>query len=105
MHRFELDDYTRWRLMEGLDDIGLTLRHEGAIDDYEPTRRPGCLRVGDVVTATWDAVSYGSNLAHHRAYDDALLGSCSCGATRRCSTWAAASATWPVSPPRCRTGR
>ena len=25
---FELDDFTRWRLMEGLDDIGLTLRHE-----------------------------------------------------------------------------
>ena len=35
---FEIDDYTRWRLMEGLDDIGLTLRHADAIDDFE-TRR------------------------------------------------------------------
>ncbi len=26
---FEIDDYTRWRLMEGLDDISLTLRHAG----------------------------------------------------------------------------
>ncbi len=40
VHPFELDDYTRWRLMEGLDDIGLTLRQEQAIDDYEPTRKP-----------------------------------------------------------------
>jgi 3-isopropylmalate/(R)-2-methylmalate dehydratase small subunit len=39
-HAFELDDYTRWRLLEGLDDIGLTLRHTDAIDAYEQTRRP-----------------------------------------------------------------
>jgi len=36
--RFEVDDYTRWRLMEGLDDIGLTLRHEQDITDFESTR-------------------------------------------------------------------
>ena len=36
--RFEIDDYTRWRLMEGLDDIGLTLRHEAEIDAFEATR-------------------------------------------------------------------
>ena len=36
---FEIDDYTRWRLMEGLDDIGLTLRHVDAIDSFE-TERP-----------------------------------------------------------------
>jgi 3-isopropylmalate/(R)-2-methylmalate dehydratase small subunit len=36
---FPLDDFTRWRLMEGLDDIGLTLRAEQEIDAYE-TRRP-----------------------------------------------------------------
>ena len=30
---FEIDDYTRWRLLEGLDDIGLTLRHADAIAD------------------------------------------------------------------------
>ncbi|GAB3756744.1 3-isopropylmalate/(R)-2-methylmalate dehydratase small subunit [Microlunatus parietis] len=35
---FEIDDYTRWRLMEGLDDIGLTLRHEELIDGYESKR-------------------------------------------------------------------
>ncbi|TNY34930.1 3-isopropylmalate dehydratase small subunit [Thermomonospora catenispora] len=39
---FEIDDYTRWRLMEGLDDIGLTLRHADAIADYEQ-RRPSWL--------------------------------------------------------------
>ena len=35
---FPLDDFTRWRLMEGLDDIGLTLRHEADIAAYEATR-------------------------------------------------------------------
>jgi len=35
---FELDDYTRWRLMEGLDDIGLTLRHTADIDAFEAGR-------------------------------------------------------------------
>ncbi|CAN5313785.1 3-isopropylmalate dehydratase small subunit [soil metagenome] len=35
---FEIDDYTRWRLLEGLDDIGLTLRDEGAISAFEATR-------------------------------------------------------------------
>jgi 3-isopropylmalate/(R)-2-methylmalate dehydratase small subunit len=40
VHDFELDDYTRWRLMEGLDDIGLTLRHTDAVDAYEHTRKP-----------------------------------------------------------------
>ena len=36
---FEVDDYTRWRLLEGLDDISLTLRHEQTITDFE-ARRP-----------------------------------------------------------------
>lgn len=35
---FEIDDFTRWRLMNGLDDIGLTLRHEEAITAFEETR-------------------------------------------------------------------
>lgn len=35
---FDIDDYTRWRLMEGLDDIALTLRDEGAITDFESRR-------------------------------------------------------------------
>ena len=35
---FSIDDYVRWRLMEGLDDIGLTLRHESKITEFEKTR-------------------------------------------------------------------
>lgn len=35
---FEIDDYTRWRLMEGLDDIGLTLKESDSIDLFESTR-------------------------------------------------------------------
>jgi 3-isopropylmalate/(R)-2-methylmalate dehydratase small subunit len=35
---FDIDNFTRWRLLEGLDDIGLTLRHEAEIDAYEATR-------------------------------------------------------------------
>lgn len=37
---FELDDYTRWRLMEGLDDIGLTLAQSASIDAFEANRTP-----------------------------------------------------------------
>ena len=35
---FDIDDYTRWRLLEGLDDIGLTLRHADAIAAFEAAR-------------------------------------------------------------------
>ena len=35
---FDLDDYTRWRLMEGLDDIGLTLAQAASIDAFEGKR-------------------------------------------------------------------
>jgi 3-isopropylmalate/(R)-2-methylmalate dehydratase small subunit len=35
---FDMEQFTRWRLMEGLDDIGLTLRHTDAIGDYESRR-------------------------------------------------------------------
>lgn len=35
---FDVDDYTRWRLIEGLDDISLTLRNEQAITDFEAQR-------------------------------------------------------------------
>jgi len=35
---FEIDDYTRWRLLEGLDDIGLTLRDEAKITEFESRR-------------------------------------------------------------------
>jgi 3-isopropylmalate/(R)-2-methylmalate dehydratase small subunit len=45
---FDIDDYTRWRLLEGLDDIGLTLRDEARITEFEATReswRPKTLPV------------------------------------------------------------
>jgi 3-isopropylmalate/(R)-2-methylmalate dehydratase small subunit len=35
---FPLDDFTRWRLLEGLDDIGLSLRHEADVAAYEAAR-------------------------------------------------------------------
>lgn len=35
---FDIDDYTRWRLLEGLDDIGLTLRNEERITEFETSR-------------------------------------------------------------------
>src|SRR5687768_16697370 len=35
---FQIDDYTRWRLLEGLDDIGLTLRHADAVATFEAAR-------------------------------------------------------------------
>ncbi|GAA1476099.1 3-isopropylmalate dehydratase small subunit [Nocardioides aestuarii] len=35
---FDIDDYTRWRLLEGLDDIGITLSHEDDIAAYEAQR-------------------------------------------------------------------
>ncbi|MBX3078898.1 MAG: 3-isopropylmalate dehydratase small subunit [Cryobacterium sp.] len=36
---FQIDDYTRWRLLEGLDDIALTLRDESSITEFEKTRQ------------------------------------------------------------------
>ena len=45
---FDIDDYTRWRLLEGLDDIGLTLRNEEKIAQFEARReawRPRTLPV------------------------------------------------------------
>ena len=43
---FEIDDYTRWRLLEGLDDVGLTERNLGDIEAYEsgrPAWKPAAL--------------------------------------------------------------
>ena len=37
---FTIDDYTRWRLMEGLDDIGLTINQTESIDSFEKNRPP-----------------------------------------------------------------
>jgi 3-isopropylmalate/(R)-2-methylmalate dehydratase small subunit len=39
---FDIDDYTRWRLLEGLDDIDLTLRHADEVGEFEKSR-PGWL--------------------------------------------------------------
>jgi 3-isopropylmalate/(R)-2-methylmalate dehydratase small subunit len=36
---FQVDDYTRWRLLEGLDDIGLTMEKKSEIDDFEKKQR------------------------------------------------------------------
>jgi 3-isopropylmalate/(R)-2-methylmalate dehydratase small subunit len=50
---FDIDDYTRWRLLEGLDDIGLTLRNEDRIAAYEARReswRPRTLPVPPLPT-------------------------------------------------------
>ncbi|MGQ4596762.1 3-isopropylmalate dehydratase small subunit [Nocardia sp. R6R-6] len=48
---FDIDDYTRWRLLEGLDDIGLTLRQEDAIDRFEKAR------------PTWKPVTYPAHIS------------------------------------------
>ncbi|WP_310529179.1 3-isopropylmalate dehydratase small subunit [Nocardioides sp.] len=45
---FDIDDYTRWRLLEGLDDVGITLGHDADIAAYESTRpswKPATQRV------------------------------------------------------------
>ncbi|SMY11243.1 3-isopropylmalate dehydratase small subunit [Brevibacterium jeotgali] len=45
---FHIDDYTRWRLLEGLDDIGLTLQHADVIEEFEgarPEHKPKTLPV------------------------------------------------------------
>ena len=45
---FSIDDYTRWRLMEGLDDIGLTLKQIDSIDAFEekrPSYKPATLPI------------------------------------------------------------
>ena len=47
-HPFTIDDYTRWRLMEGLDDIGLTLKQTDSIDTFEgkrPMHKPATLPI------------------------------------------------------------
>jgi 3-isopropylmalate/(R)-2-methylmalate dehydratase small subunit len=44
---FDIDDYTRWRLLEGLDDVGITLSHADAITAYEagrPSWKPQTIR-------------------------------------------------------------
>jgi len=44
---FDIDDYTRWQLLEGLDDIGITLSHDNTITSYEKSRpawKPATIR-------------------------------------------------------------
>ena len=48
IYPFEIDDYTRWRLMEGLDDIGLTLKNIDSVTAFEakrPTYKPKTLPI------------------------------------------------------------
>jgi 3-isopropylmalate/(R)-2-methylmalate dehydratase small subunit len=45
VHEFALDDYSRWRLLEGFDDIGLTLRHTDDVAAYEQQRMPWLPRI------------------------------------------------------------
>ena len=54
-HPFTIDDYTRWRLMEGLDDIGLTLKQTDSIDAFEEKRashKPATLPIRSWVQKT-----------------------------------------------------
>ena len=37
---FDVDDYTRWRLLEGLDDVDITLSHGDEVEAYESRRPP-----------------------------------------------------------------
>jgi 3-isopropylmalate/(R)-2-methylmalate dehydratase small subunit len=48
---FEIDDYTRWRLLEGLDDVGLTERHLADIEAYEAGRQAWLPKALPAVTA------------------------------------------------------
>lgn len=48
---FDIDDYTRWRLLEGLDDIALTMRQAAEIDTFEQTR-PGYKPVTTVTSGS-----------------------------------------------------
>ena len=47
---FPLDDFTTWRLVEGLDDVGLTLRHLAQIDAFESRRPPWLPVAGEADT-------------------------------------------------------
>ncbi|MET0734716.1 MAG: 3-isopropylmalate dehydratase small subunit [Microbacterium sp.] len=49
---FDIDDYTRWRLLEGLDDIGLTLRSEEKIAQFEARREAWRPRTLPVIEST-----------------------------------------------------
>ena len=70
---FELADFAQWRLLEGLDDVALTLRHEAAIAAFESGRaawlphaggergRPRCLNVrygGVARTTDWRVLQH-----------------------------------------------
>ena len=50
---FEIDDYTRWRLLEGLDDIGLTLRHADAVAGFARDAANLHARTGITESAKW----------------------------------------------------
>ncbi|UNX53877.1 3-isopropylmalate dehydratase small subunit [Georgenia sp. TF02-10] len=73
---FQIDDYTRWRLLEGLDDIGLTLQHEADITAYEATRaawRPRTLPARHLPPVHVMAARPVTDTAHLPAHADAPL--------------------------------
>ncbi|MGL4172571.1 MAG: 3-isopropylmalate dehydratase small subunit [Actinomycetota bacterium] len=57
---FAVDDYTRWRLLEGLDDISLTLRHADGIDSFE-AQRPSYLPTTLSVSGSTSSASAASD--------------------------------------------
>ena len=76
---FEIDDYTRWRLMEGLDDIGLTLRHVDAtsVPDPDSIADPGA-RAAAERALTYMDLKPGTEL-RDIAVDTVFVGSCTNG--------------------------
>ncbi|WP_341358604.1 3-isopropylmalate dehydratase small subunit [Georgenia sp. M64] len=74
---FQIDDYTRWRLIEGLDDIGLTLQNEPDITAYEHERaswRPRTLPARHLPPAHIMAARPVTDSSHLPAHSDAPLG-------------------------------
>jgi 3-isopropylmalate/(R)-2-methylmalate dehydratase small subunit len=73
---FQIDDYTRWRLLEGLDDIGLTLQSEADITAFESTRaawRPRTLPARHLPAAHIMAARPVGDSSHLPAHSEAPL--------------------------------
>ena len=76
---FEIDDYTRWRLMEGLDDIGLTLRDRRLRARpalVAPGRRHMSSLAGQKVLVTGASAGIGAGIARRMAAEGAVVGIC-----------------------------
>ena len=103
---FEIDDYVRWRLMEGLDDIGITLTHQAGISAFEATRPSHLPRTVVELTPGCDTTGVPARLSCENASDrvpfvplpDAASGLCS----RRHQPWS--TSTRPSSSTGCPSG-